>query len=95
MDRSYRLSDQSTVKHRAPIGTDPHLPADGAGMALKLVSAETAKEFVASRRLVSHGEERPLSGKASQGTLLNLGTAGLIVAWLAVACYAIAYLIAH
>jgi hypothetical protein len=40
-------------------------------------------------------EERPLSHKASQGTLLNLGTAGLIVAWLAVACYAIAYLIAH
>jgi hypothetical protein len=28
-------------------------------------------------------------------TLLNLGTAGVFVAWLAVACYAIAYLVAH
>ena len=40
-------------------------------------------------------EERPLSHKATPFTRLNLGTAGLIVAWLAVACYAIAYLISH
>jgi hypothetical protein len=40
-------------------------------------------------------EERPLSHKATQVTLLNLGTAGLIVAWLATASYAIAYLISH
>jgi hypothetical protein len=40
-------------------------------------------------------EQRPLSHKANRVTLLNLGMAGLIVAWLAVACYAIAYLISH
>ena len=40
-------------------------------------------------------EERPLSHQATQVTLLNLGMAGLIVAWLAFACYAIVYLISH
>jgi hypothetical protein len=40
-------------------------------------------------------EERPSSHKATQFTLLNLGTAGFIVVWLGVACYAIAYLISH
>jgi hypothetical protein len=40
-------------------------------------------------------EERLSLRKASPLTLLNLGTAGVIVAWLAVACYAIAYLISH
>jgi hypothetical protein len=40
-------------------------------------------------------EERPLSHKATQVTVLNLETAGFIVPWLAVACYAIAYLISH
>jgi len=28
-------------------------------------------------------------------TLLNVGTAGFVIAWLAVACYALAYLISH
>jgi hypothetical protein len=40
-------------------------------------------------------EERPLSRTATPFTLLNLGLAGLIIAWLAAACYAIAYLISH
>ena len=40
-------------------------------------------------------EERLSSRKASQFTLLNLGTAGFIVVWLAVACDAIAYLTSH
>jgi hypothetical protein len=40
-------------------------------------------------------EERPLSHKATQVMLLNLGMAGFAVAWLAVACYAIAHLISH
>jgi hypothetical protein len=40
-------------------------------------------------------EERLSSRKATPFTLLNLGTAGVIVAWLAVACYAIAYLTSH
>ena len=43
-------------------------------------------------------EERHLSHKATQVTLLtllDLGTAGFIVAWLAVAGYAIAYLTSH
>ena len=40
-------------------------------------------------------EERPSSQRATQFTLLNLGTAGLVVAWLGVACYAVAYLVAH
>ena len=40
-------------------------------------------------------EERPPSHKVSPVTLLNLGTAGLIVAWLAVACYAIVDLLSH
>jgi hypothetical protein len=31
----------------------------------------------------------------TQFTLLNLATGGIIVAWLAVACYAIAYLVGH
>jgi hypothetical protein len=33
--------------------------------------------------------------KTTLYTRLNLGTAGFIVAWLAVACYAITYLISH
>jgi hypothetical protein len=37
-------------------------------------------------------EERLSSRKATRFTPLNLGTVGFIVAWLAVACYAIAYL---
>jgi hypothetical protein len=40
-------------------------------------------------------EQRLSSRKATSFTVLNLGTAGVIVAWLAVACYAIAYLISH
>jgi hypothetical protein len=40
-------------------------------------------------------EERFLSRKAARFTLLNLATAVVIVAWLAFACYAIAYLIYH
>jgi hypothetical protein len=40
--------------------------------------------------------ERPLSpSKATPFALLNLMTVGVILAWLAVACYAIAYLISH
>jgi hypothetical protein len=40
--------------------------------------------------------EQPLSSrKATPFTLLNVGTAGFVVAWLAVACYAIAYLSSH
>lgn len=35
------------------------------------------------------------SQKASRFTLLNFGTVGVIVAWLAFACYAVAYLISH
>ena len=31
----------------------------------------------------------------SKVTLLNVGTAGFVIAWLAVACYALAYLISH
>lgn len=33
--------------------------------------------------------------KTAQFPLLNLATLGFIVAWLAVACYAIAYLVSH
>jgi len=33
--------------------------------------------------------------EATAFTVLNLATGGLIVAWVAVACYAIAYLVAH
>jgi hypothetical protein len=41
-------------------------------------------------------EERPpFLRKPTQVTLLNLGTATVIAAWLAVACYATAYLISH
>lgn len=40
-------------------------------------------------------EERPSSQKTSQFTLLNLGTVGFVLAWLVVACYAIAYLVSH
>jgi hypothetical protein len=40
-------------------------------------------------------EERPSSHKPSLFTLLNLGTVGVFVAWVAFACYAIAYLISH
>jgi hypothetical protein len=40
-------------------------------------------------------EERHSPQKPTQLTLLNLGSAGVIVAWLAVACYAIAYLASH
>jgi hypothetical protein len=40
-------------------------------------------------------EERRSSHKASPSHLLNFGTVGFVVAWLAFACYAIAYLISH
>lgn len=40
-------------------------------------------------------EEHPSPQKATQFTWLNLGTVGFVVAWLAVACYAIAYLVSH
>lgn len=40
-------------------------------------------------------EERPSSHRPTQFTVLNVGTAGFIAAWLAVACYALAYLISH
>lgn len=37
-----------------------------------------------------------LSPRTETGfTLLNLGTMGFFVAWLAVACYAVFYLISH
>jgi hypothetical protein len=40
--------------------------------------------------------ERLASQKATRfTTLLNLGTSAFILAWLAVACYALAYLISH
>jgi hypothetical protein len=39
--------------------------------------------------------ERLLQTKATRFTLLNLGTAILVVTWLAVACYAITYLVSH
>lgn len=38
--------------------------------------------------------ERPSSQKATQFTV-TVGTFGFIVAWLAVACYAVAYLVTH
>jgi hypothetical protein len=34
-------------------------------------------------------------GKTVPEALLSLGTAAVFVAWLAVACYAIAYLVSH
>jgi hypothetical protein len=40
-------------------------------------------------------EARSSSDKATQFTLMNLGMAGLTIAWLAVACYAVAYLVSH
>ncbi|HEV8103175.1 MAG TPA: hypothetical protein VGP69_05510 [Gaiellaceae bacterium] len=40
-------------------------------------------------------DERVSPPKATPLTLLNLGTVGFIVAWVAVACYAIAYLTSH
>jgi hypothetical protein len=40
-------------------------------------------------------DERVSSHKATLSTALNLGTIGVIVAWLAVASYAIAYLVSH
>jgi hypothetical protein len=40
-------------------------------------------------------QERFSSRKATRFTLLNLATVGVIVAWLASACYSIAYLINH
>lgn len=40
-------------------------------------------------------EDRTPSQKATQFRLVNLWTAGLFVAWLAVACYGIAYLASH
>lgn len=39
--------------------------------------------------------ERPSSRRATQLRLLNLGTVGFVVAWLAFASYAIAYLVSH
>lgn len=40
-------------------------------------------------------EERSSSHKTTQFKLVNLGTVGFVIAWLAVACYAIAYLVSH
>jgi hypothetical protein len=40
-------------------------------------------------------EERFSSRRAKRFTLLTLGTAGVVLAWLAFACYAIAYLVSH
>jgi hypothetical protein len=40
-------------------------------------------------------EQRLSLGKETPFTLLNLATLGVIVAWLAVACYAITYLMSH
>jgi hypothetical protein len=40
-------------------------------------------------------DERLSSRRATPFTPLNLGTMGFIVAWVAVACYAITYLISH
>jgi hypothetical protein len=40
-------------------------------------------------------EKRLSLRRETQYTAVNLATAGFIVAWLAVACYAITYLISH
>jgi hypothetical protein len=40
-------------------------------------------------------EERFSSRKAARFSLLNLATAGFVLAWLAFACYAITYLVSH
>jgi hypothetical protein len=40
-------------------------------------------------------EERSATRKPTESALLNLWTVGFIVAWLAVACYAISYLVSH
>lgn len=40
-------------------------------------------------------EARSSSHKPRQLMLLDLATVGFAVAWLAVACYAIAYLVSH
>lgn len=40
-------------------------------------------------------EKRPSAHKAPKFTPLNLGTVVFIVAYLAFACYAIAYLVSH
>jgi hypothetical protein len=40
-------------------------------------------------------QERFSLPKTTRFTLLNLATVGVIVAWLALACYAIAYLVHH
>jgi hypothetical protein len=40
-------------------------------------------------------EQRPSLRKETPFALLNLATLGVMVAWLAGACYAITYLISH
>jgi hypothetical protein len=40
-------------------------------------------------------EEQLSASRATRFTLLNLATLGFVVAWLAAACYAIAYLLSH
>lgn len=40
-------------------------------------------------------EEHRSSREPTRLTLLNIGTLGVVAVWLAVACYAITYLISH
>jgi hypothetical protein len=40
-------------------------------------------------------EQHRSSLRATRVTLLNLATVSFVVAWLAVACYALAYLVSH
>lgn len=40
-------------------------------------------------------EQHRASPTATRVTLLNLATVAFVVAWLAVACYALAYLVSH
>lgn len=42
---------------------------------------------------VSHGAST--ERKSAAVSLLNLATVGVVVAWLAFACYAVAYLVSH
>jgi hypothetical protein len=40
-------------------------------------------------------DERPSSQEVTPFRLMNLGMVGFVIAWLTVACYAIAYLVSH
>jgi hypothetical protein len=56
---------------------------------------ETARPATVAQMEMS-GPDLPIARRETSAfRLLNVATVGFIVAWLAVACYAIAYLIAH